>query len=74
MVLGSSETETRGIFSLCGLTIGDAKELGKVEITDGEGIVVEGRKEAVGQLNPFRVNLMGLHNFGLTSFQTFIPF
>ena len=27
--------------------------------------MVEGRKAAVGQLNPFRVNLMGLHNVGL---------
>ena len=51
------------------LTIGYAKELGKgVEIMDGEGIVVEGRKEAVGQLNTFWVNLMGLYNFGLMSF------
>jgi len=56
------------------LTIGDAEELGKVQVTDGEEIVVEGRKEAVGQLNPFRVNLMGLHNFGLESFRIFITF
>ena len=38
------------------------------------GIVVEGRKEAVRQLNPFWVNLMGLHNFRLKSFRIFIPF
>jgi len=31
------------------LTIGDAEELGKVQVMDGEGIVVEERKEAVGQ-------------------------
>jgi len=47
------------------ITIGNAEELGKVQVTDGEGIMVEGRKEAVGQLNPLRVNLMGLHNFEL---------
>ena len=67
------DRNTRDIQSV--LTIRDAKELGKgVEITDGEGIVVEGRKEVVGQLNLFRVNLMGLHNFGLMSFQIFTPF
>jgi hypothetical protein len=53
------------------LTIGDAEELGTVQVTDGEGIVVEGRKEAVGQLDPF---VMGLHNFGLRSFRIFIMF
>lgn len=64
---GSSEI---GIFGLYFLTIGVVEELGKVQVMDGEGIVVEGRKEAVGSL---RVN-SGLHNFGLQSFQIFIMF
>ena len=73
MVLGSSEIELKD-YPVCFLTIEDTEQLGKVQVADGEGIVVEGRKEAVGQLNPVRVNLMGLHNFGLWSFQIFIMF
>ena len=42
------------------LTIRDAEELGKVRVTDGEGIVVEERKEAVGQAQSVPGQLDGL--------------